>query len=214
MAEPAGSAVGYRRRGHLSPRRDPALIQASPDTWPSLPHWLHAAPASKARPGTCREDRAQAAIPPCTRPVRSGPPELAVKGGEKPDALGCFGAVRHAGCFHQPFVTGSGPASARHPALTWVNTILGNIEALFAWHVSPPELQAPAALPCRVLLPVQSSLLAHRDVSPPRIRRPAHCADALPGAQTGGELSVIKMSLVRNQDNFSNTFCTNSRDTR
>ena len=90
----------------------------------------------------------------------------------------------------------------------------GQHQALFAWHVSPPELQAPAALPCRVLLPVQSSLLAHRDVSPPRIRRPAHCADALPGAQTGGELSVIKMSLVRNQDNFSNTFCTNSRDTR
>ena len=44
------------------------------------------------------------------------------------DALGCFRAVRHAGCFHQPFVTGSGPASARHPALTWVNTILGNIK--------------------------------------------------------------------------------------
>ena len=32
------------------------------------------------------------------------------------DALGCFGAVPHAGCFHQPFVTGSGPTSARHPA--------------------------------------------------------------------------------------------------
>ena len=44
------------------------------------------------------------------------------------DALGCFGAVRQAGCFHQPFVTGSGPASAQHPALTWVNTILGNIK--------------------------------------------------------------------------------------
>ena len=44
------------------------------------------------------------------------------------DALGCFRAVRQAGCFHQPFVTGSGPASARHPALTWVNTILGNIK--------------------------------------------------------------------------------------
>ena len=28
----------------------------------------------------------------------------------------------------QPFMTGSGPASARHPALTWVNTILGNIK--------------------------------------------------------------------------------------
>ena len=58
------------------------------------------------------------------------------------------------------------------------------VKALFAWHVSPPELQAPAALPCRVLLSVQSSLLAQRDVSPPRIRRPAHCADALPSAQT------------------------------
>ena len=44
------------------------------------------------------------------------------------DALGCFGAVQYAGCFHQPFVTGSGPASARHPALTRVNTNLGNIK--------------------------------------------------------------------------------------
>ena len=61
----------------------------------------------------------------------------------------------------------------------------GQHQALVAWHVSPPELQAPAAVPCRVLLPVQSSLLAQRDASPPRIRRPAHCADALPRAQTG-----------------------------
>ena len=44
------------------------------------------------------------------------------------DALGCFGAVKHAGCIHQPFVTGSGPQSAQHPALTWVNTILGNVK--------------------------------------------------------------------------------------
>ena len=44
------------------------------------------------------------------------------------DALGCFAAVQCAGCFHQPFATGGGPQSARHPALTWVNTILGNIK--------------------------------------------------------------------------------------
>ena len=44
------------------------------------------------------------------------------------DALGCFGAVEQAGCIHQPFVTGSGPKSAQHPALTWVNTVLGNVK--------------------------------------------------------------------------------------
>ena len=44
------------------------------------------------------------------------------------DALGCFRAVRHAGCLHQPFVTRSGPSSPKHPALTWVNTILGNVK--------------------------------------------------------------------------------------
>ena len=44
------------------------------------------------------------------------------------DALGCFSAVQRAGCFHQPFVTGGGPDSAQHPALSWVNTILGNIK--------------------------------------------------------------------------------------
>ena len=42
------------------------------------------------------------------------------------DALGCFRAVQRAGCFHQPFVTGGRPASEQHPALSWVNTILGN----------------------------------------------------------------------------------------
>ena len=35
------------------------------------------------------------------------------------DALGCFSAVQRAGCFHQPFVTGGGPDSAQHPALSW-----------------------------------------------------------------------------------------------
>ena len=44
------------------------------------------------------------------------------------DALGCFGAVEQAGCIQQPFVTGSGPQSAQHPALTWVNTVLGNVK--------------------------------------------------------------------------------------
>ena len=44
------------------------------------------------------------------------------------DALGYFAAVQCAGCFHQPFVSGGGPASARYPALTWVNTILANVK--------------------------------------------------------------------------------------
>ena len=44
------------------------------------------------------------------------------------DALACFGAVKEAGCIHQPLVTGSGPKSAQNPALDWVNTILGNIK--------------------------------------------------------------------------------------
>ena len=44
------------------------------------------------------------------------------------DGLACFGAVQCAGCFHQPFVTGGGPASVEHPQFTWVNTILGNIK--------------------------------------------------------------------------------------
>jgi len=44
------------------------------------------------------------------------------------DALACFGAVNEAGCVHRPVVTGSGPKSAQHPELRWVNTILGNIK--------------------------------------------------------------------------------------
>ena len=47
------------------------------------------------------------------------------------DALSCFSAVQQARCIHQPFVTGSGSQSAQHPALTWVNTILGNVKRSF-----------------------------------------------------------------------------------
>ena len=83
------------------------------------------------------------------------------------DALSCFSAVQQAGCIHQPFVTGSGPQSAQHPALTWVNTILGNVKRSFHGHVPPLQLQASAALPGRVLLPLQPPLLAQGDVSPP-----------------------------------------------
>ena len=60
------------------------------------------------------------------------------------DALGCFRAVQRAGCFHQPFVTGGGPASAQHPALSWVNTILGNIKRSLHGsyhHISSKHLQ-------------------------------------------------------------------------
>ena len=59
------------------------------------------------------------------------------------DALACFAAVKHVGCTHQPFVTRSGPASARHPALTWVNTLLGNIKRRFhgtSHHLSSKHL--------------------------------------------------------------------------
>ena len=79
----------------------------------------------------------------------------------------------------------------------------GQHQALLSWHLPPPQLQASAAVLGRVLLPLQPPLqpplLAARDVSPPRIRRPAHCANALPSAQAGGELSLIRMSLIRIQ---------------
>ena len=59
------------------------------------------------------------------------------------DALSCFSAVQQARCIHQPFVTGSGPQSDRHPAPTWVNTILGNVKGSFHGtyhHFSPKHL--------------------------------------------------------------------------
>ncbi len=44
------------------------------------------------------------------------------------DGLACFGAVRQAGCIHEPIVTGGGPASAQRPEFHWVNTLLGNVK--------------------------------------------------------------------------------------
>ena len=71
------------------------------------------------------------------------------------DALGCFRAVQHAGCVHQPFVTGRGPTSAhlrQHDP--------GQHQALLARHLSPPQLQASAPISGRVLLPLQPLVLA------------------------------------------------------
>lgn len=48
------------------------------------------------------------------------------------DGLGCFTAVRGSGILHEQHVTGSGAASARHPAFMAVNTVLGNIKTSFS----------------------------------------------------------------------------------
>ena len=61
----------------------------------------------------------------------------------------------------------------------------GQHQALAAWQLPPRQLQAPAALPRRVFLSIQPPILAARDVSPARIRRPANSAHALPSAQAG-----------------------------
>lgn len=44
------------------------------------------------------------------------------------DGLACFNAVIEAGCSHQVIITGSGPESVKHPELTWVNTLIGNVK--------------------------------------------------------------------------------------
>jgi len=44
------------------------------------------------------------------------------------DDLNCFTGITTAGCAHETIVTGGGPASVNHEALTWVNTMLGNVK--------------------------------------------------------------------------------------
>lgn len=44
------------------------------------------------------------------------------------DGLACFKAFDARNCLHSPIVTGSGRASAQHPAFKWVNTLLGNVK--------------------------------------------------------------------------------------
>lgn len=47
------------------------------------------------------------------------------------DGLSTFGAVRQAGCTHEPIAHGSGKASTQHPKFIWVNTVLGNLKTMF-----------------------------------------------------------------------------------
>jgi hypothetical protein len=44
------------------------------------------------------------------------------------DGLQCFGGVVAAGCVHESVITGGGPASVSEEALTWVNTMIGNVK--------------------------------------------------------------------------------------
>ena len=44
------------------------------------------------------------------------------------DGLGCIKAVQGMGILHEPHITGSSAASARHPSFLAVNTALGNIK--------------------------------------------------------------------------------------
>jgi hypothetical protein len=44
------------------------------------------------------------------------------------DGLAYVKAFDARNCLHSPIVTGSGRASAQHPAFIWVNTLLGNVK--------------------------------------------------------------------------------------
>lgn len=45
------------------------------------------------------------------------------------DGLGCFQAVKEAGCAHDRIVCGGGKASVKEPEFYWVNTVLGNLKS-------------------------------------------------------------------------------------
>ena len=64
-------------------------------------------------------------------------------------------------------------------------TTLGDHFGKAAWQLPQRQIQAPAAIPRRVLLSVQPAILTPRDVSPARQCRPAHSARARPCAQAG-----------------------------
>ena len=104
------------------------------------------------------------------------------------DSLSCFSALEQVGCFHQPFVTESGPESAQHPALTSVNTIRGDVKRSFHdtyHHFSSKHLpRYLAEFSYRF-----SGRFSLREMFP-RICRHASRAYALPNAQAGRKLSL------------------------
>lgn len=58
------------------------------------------------------------------------------------DGLGCFGAVRDIeGCSHRPLRTGSGGGKCNHPALFWVNTVLGNVKSALRGTYHGPRIK-------------------------------------------------------------------------
>jgi hypothetical protein len=44
------------------------------------------------------------------------------------DGLPCFRAVQGLGCEHEVIVTGGGPSCVELDALTWINTMIGNVK--------------------------------------------------------------------------------------
>ncbi len=101
------------------------------------------------------------------------------------DGLDCFTAVTKAGCTHQPIVTGSGRASARHPAFKVGQHRTRQPQGGDHRHLPRCPRQACAALPRRIHLPLQSALRPCLQDRAPHLGRPADPADAVPPAQMG-----------------------------
>jgi ISXO2-like transposase domain len=75
------------------------------------------------------------------------------------DGLKCFRGVADAGSMHLPIRTGSGRQAARHPAVKWANTVLGNIKnSLTATYRGIAESTCPAISPSSNIASIGASI--------------------------------------------------------
>ena len=78
------------------------------------------------------------------------------------DGLACFGAVRQAGCIHEPVVTGGGPASAQRPQFPLGQHPAWKRQARDQRNLPFGQCQTSAAIPRRVSRTASTGATASR----------------------------------------------------
>lgn len=112
------------------------------------------------------------------------------------DGLLCFAAVAEAGFAHTVIITGSGAERPTEPAFKWVNTVLGDVKAVFTGTCPPgPALPACRPIARRLRIPHRPAHRSPKHGPQTRLRSPPRPAHSISHHRTSGYIEEIRFAF-------------------